>query len=377
MEIRQSSTDNSGSSGFGRLVCIDVLRGFDMFFLVGAGDVLRRLLSAINSDALQPVQYQLEHADWIGFTAWDIIMPLFLFTSGLSMPYSFEKFVKQGHSKAQLYGKILKRFCLLFLLGWIVQGNLLNLSLDTFHVYCNTLHAIAFGYLITSLIILNINKISLQLVAGASLIVVYWLLMSFISVPGFVRGVFTPEGNLAIYIDHVVFGRFDDGTQYTWLLTSLGFGATVFSGYYAGRILKQPLKQNQKLKLLLFIGAGLIAGGLLLSLQMPIIKKIWSCSMILFSSGICYLLLALSYLLTDKWKINSWWTRGFRVLGLNSIAAYMLYSVFSLDAMAGYLVHGLEQYVGDYFPFFVSLCQFGILFFIIRHLYKYKIFLKI
>ena len=377
METLQSSTSNLEGFKPERLASIDVLRGFNMFFLVGAGDILRQLLEAIHSDALQPVQNQLTHVDWIGFSAWDIIMPLFLFTSGLSMPFSFDKFIKQGHSKTQLYGKILKRFCLLFLLGWIVQGNLLDLSLDTFHVYCNTLHSIAFGYLITSLIILNMDKLSMQLVAGVSLVVVYWLLMSFVPVPGFGSGIFTPGGNLAIHIDHAVFGRFDDGTQYTWLLTSLGFGATVFSGYYAGRILKQPLKQNQKLKLLSLIGVGLIIGGLLWSLQMPIIKKIWSPSMILFSSGICYLLLALSYLLTDKWKIDSWCTRGFRMLGLNAIAAYVLYEVFSLDKVATYLVHGLEQYVGAYFPFFVSLCQFGILFFIIWHLYKYKIFLKV
>jgi len=348
-----------------------------MFFLVGAGDILRRLFRAIDSDALQPALYQLSHAKWVGFTSWDVIMPLFLFTSGLSMPFSFDKFIRQGHTKAQLYGKILKRFCLLFLLGWIVQGRLLDLNLDTFHVYCNTLHSIAFGYLVTSLIILNIGKLSMQLVAGASLIAVYWLLMSFVPVPGFGSGVFTPEGNLAIYIDHAVFGRFDDGTQYTWLISSLGFGATVFSGYYAGRILKQPLEQNQKLKLLTLIGAGLIIGGLLWSLQMPIIKKIWSCSMILFSSGICFLLLALSYLITDKWKVDSWWTRGFRMLGLNAIAAYMLYNVFSLDRVSRNLLHGLEQYVGDFFPFFVSLGQFSILFFIIWHMYKYKIFLKV
>ncbi len=340
-------------------------------------DVFRRLFNAISSDALQPVQHQLSHVDWTGFTAWDIIMPLFLFTSGLSMPFSFNKFIEQGHTKAQLYVKILKRFCLLFLLGWIVQGNLLDLSLNTFHVYCNTLHAIAFGYLITSLIILNIGKTSLQLIAGVSLVLVYWLLMTFVPVPGFGSGMFTPEGNLAIYIDHTVFGRFDDGTQYTWLLTSLGFGATVFSGYYAGHILQRPLGQNQKLKLLSFIGIGLIVGGLLWSLQMPIIKKIWSCSMILFSSGICYLLLALSYLLTDKLRIDSWWTRGLRMFGLNAIAAYVLHSIFSLNKVARYLVHGLEQYTGDYFPFFVSLAEFAILFFIIRHMYKYKIFLKV
>lgn len=377
MEAQSLPADNRETPGHERLASIDVLRGLDMFFLTGAGGILLNLSGAINSDALMPVENQLRHVAWTGFSAWDIIMPLFLFTTGLSMPFSFSKFMRQGRSKAQLYVKILKRFMLLFLLGWIVQGRLLDLNPDTFHVYCNTLHAIAFGYLITALIILNIPKVSMQLLTGASLVAAYWLLMTFVPVPGSGRGVFTPEGNLAIYIDHAVFGRFDDGTQYTWLLTSLGFGATVFSGYYAGWILQRPAGHNEKLKRLSLIGAALVLGGLLWSLQMPIIKKIWSCSMILFSSGLCYLLLALSYLVTDKWKINSWWVSGLRMFGLNALAAYLLSTVFSLNHVAGYWIHGLEQYADAYYPLCVSLCEFGILFFIIRHMYRHKIFLKV
>ena len=370
--------ENPEGFKYERLASIDVLRGFDMFFLVGAGDVLRRLFRAIGSDALQPLQYQLSHASWEGFTAWDIIMPLFLFTSGLSMPFSFGKLQDKGVSKTKIYVKVLKRFCILFFLGWIVQGRLLDLDLNTFQVYSNTLQSIAFGYLITALIVLNVHKISLQLLAGASLLVVYWALMAFVPVPGVGSGVFTPDGNLAIYIDRAVFGQFmAQKTQYTWLLTSLGFGATVFSGYYAGLLLKKPIGHNQRLMQLSIVGVGLIVAGFLLSFHTPIIKKIWSSSMILHSSGICFLLLAISYLFTDKMKIDAWWTRGFRMFGLNAIAAYMLYSVFQLDKMARYFVHGLEQYTGAYFPFFVVLCQFGILYFIIRHMYKYKIFLKV
>ncbi|MDR1938101.1 MAG: DUF5009 domain-containing protein [Tannerellaceae bacterium] len=360
-----------------RLASIDVLRGFDMFFLVGAGEVLRRFFSAFDSAALQPVLYQLDHADWIGFTAWDVIMPLFLFTSGLSMPFSFEKFLQQGRSKARLYAKIWKRFAILFVLGWIAQGNLLDLNPDTFHVYCNTLHAIAFGYLITAYIVLNIRNTKGLLAAGASLLVLYWLLMTFLPVPGAGSGKLVPDGNPAIYIDRLLFGRFDDGTQYTWALTSLGFGATVISGYFAGLILKRGLTQDQKLKYLSLIGLGLVMGGLLWGLQMPVIKKLWTCSMILLSSGICYLLLALSFLLTDKLKLTGWWVTGFRIFGLNSIAAYMLHQTFRLGSLSHYLLHGLEQYTGAFFPFLVALGEFGILWFIIRHMYKYKIFIKV
>ena len=360
-----------------RLAAIDVLRGFDMFFLVGAGDVLRQFFSAIGTNLGSGILFQLNHADWIGFTAWDIIMPLFLFTSGLSMPFSFDKFIQNGHNKGQLYVKIFKRFALLFLLGWIAQGNLLDLKLENFHIYCNTLHAIAFGYLFTALIILNVPTIRAQIAAGASLLIIYWLCLTFIPVPGFGNGVLTPEGNLAIRIDHAVFGSFDDKTQYTWLLTSLSFGATVISGYFAGHILKRIGSTEQKLKMLTLIGIALIAGGLLWSLQMPVIKKIWSCSMVLFSSGICYLLLALSFLLTDKFRLKGWWVTGLRIFGLNSITAYMLYTTLGLGRVSQTLLHGLKQYTGDFYPFILALGEFGILWFILRHMYKHKIFLKV
>ena len=361
-----------------RIACIDVLRGLDIAFLVGVGDILRRLISGFDSEFLKPVYHQLEHVSWEGFTAWDLVMPLFLFTAGLSMPFSFSKLNKQGYTKTKIYLKVFKRFFLLFLLGWIVQGRLLDLNPDTFYIYTNTLHSIAFGYLITALIILNVKKTSIQLAIGASLLVVYWALMSFVPVPGHGAGVFTPDGNLGIYIDRMVFGKFmNPKSQYSWLLTSLAFGATVFSGYYAGLMLKKPMGHNKKLLQLTLVGVGLMVAGFLLSFQTPIIKKLWTSSMVLHSSGLCFLLLALVYLFTDKLKIDSWLTRGLRIFGLNSIAAYMLYSVFQLDRMARFFVHGLEQYTGAFFPLCISLCQFAILYLILRHMYKYKIFLKV
>ena len=361
-----------------RLACIDVLRGLDMFFLVGAGEVLRRMIKGFNSESLAPLYQQLDHVKWEGFTAWDLIMPLFLFTAGLSMPFSFGKLIKNGTSKTKIYIKILKRFCLLFLFGWIAGGNLLDLNPATFRIFSNTLQSIAFGYLITALIMLNIKKVSLQLVAGTSLVVIYWALMAFAPVPGVGSGVLTADGNFAMYIDRLVFGPLmNPKSEYTWLLSSLAFGGTVFSGYYAGLLLKEKISDNQKLLRLTLIGVGLVVAGLLLSIHQPIIKKIWSSSMVLFSSGLSYLLLAFCFLITDKLKVDAWWTRGLRVYGLNAIAAYMLWQCFQLQSIAKYWMHGLEQYTGAFYPMCVALCQFGIVFLILYHLYKQKIFLKI
>jgi predicted acyltransferase len=283
-----------------------------------------------------------------------------------------------GYTKAKIYIKLLRRFCLLFFLGWIASGTLFDLNPSNFRLYGNTLQSIAFGYLITALIVLNIKKVSMQLVAGISLVVVYWALLAFASVPGVGRGVLTPDGNFAMYIDRLVLSFFmNPKSQYTWMLSSLAFGGTVISGYFAGLMLKQPISENQKLIRLSLVGIGLIVTGLLLSLHQPIIKKIWSSSMVLYSSGISYLLLALSFLFTDKMKIDSWWTRGLRLFGLNAIAAYILHQSFSLHEIAGYWMHGLEQYTGSFYPVFTALCKFGIIYFILRHLYKHKIFLKV
>jgi predicted acyltransferase len=257
-------------------------------------------------------------------------------------------------------------------LGWIAQGNLLDLRMDRFHVYCNTLHAIAFGYLITAVIVLNVQKLKFQLAAGAALVAGYWALLTFAG-----HGDFSETGNLAIRVDHAVLGRFDDGSHYTWLLSSLGFGATVISGYFAGHVLKQAITPNQKLKILSSAGVALVAGGLLWTLQMPMIKPIWSPSMILFSSGICHLLLALAFLLTDKLKLDGWWVTGLRVLGLNSIAVYMLYEVFNLKSVAGALLRGFEQYTDGFYPALVSTGVFAILWLILWFMYRHKIFLKV
>ena len=361
-----------------RLACIDILRGFDMFFLVGAGEVLRRLIRGFDSPALEPLYRQFQHVNWEGFVAWDLIMPLFLFTSGLSMPFSFGKLLASGYTKAKIYAKVLKRFCILFFLGWIAGGNLLDLKPDTFLIYSNTLQSIAFGYLITALIVLNCKKVSVQLSIGVSLVVVYWALLAFAPVPGVGRGVITPDGNFAMYIDRLVFGSLmNPKSQYTWMLSSLAFGATVFSGYYAGLMLKEKIANRKKLIRLVLVGIVLIVAGLLLDLHQPIVKKIWSSAMVLFSSGICFLLLALSFLITDMMKIDSWWTRGLRIYGLNAITAYMIHQCLQLRSIAQYLMHGFEQYTGTFYPMIVALCQFGILFFILNHMYKHKIFLKI
>lgn len=118
----------------GRLASLDILRGFDLFLLVFFQPVFVALGQRLNFPWLNDILYQFDHESWIGFRFWDLVMPLFLFMTGASMPFSFSKF-KNAPNKWHIYRKIIKRFVLLFIFGMIVQGNLLGLNPDSLYLY--------------------------------------------------------------------------------------------------------------------------------------------------------------------------------------------------------------------------------------------------
>lgn len=125
-----------------RLASLDILRGFDLFLLVFFQPVLWTLAHQLNLPWLNSILFQFDHEVWEGFRFWDLVMPLFLFMTGASMPFSFSKF-KDNPDKGPVYRKIIKRFILLFIFGMIVQGNLLGLDPKHLYLYSNTLQAIA------------------------------------------------------------------------------------------------------------------------------------------------------------------------------------------------------------------------------------------
>ena len=99
----------------------------------------------------------MDHMPWEGFSAWDLIMPLFLFIVGAAMPYSFARRIEAGASKGALYRKVFLRTLILFVLGMAAQGHLLAADLSQLHIYSNTLQAIACGYLIASIALIHLR----------------------------------------------------------------------------------------------------------------------------------------------------------------------------------------------------------------------------
>ena len=377
--------DKSPNRPSQRLESLDILRGFDMFLLVFFQPVLLAIGHAVNAEWLNAVLYQFDHEAWAGFRCWDLVMPLFMFMSGVSMPFSFAKY-KQAPSKQGVYAAILKRVAILFLLGMIVQGNLLALDYSVLKWYSNTLQAIAAGYLIGALLILNL-PLRGQIFATVMLLVIYWLPMTFC-------GDFTPEGNFAEYVDRMVLGQWRDGTYrddtgawhfspyytYTWIWSSLTFGVTVMLGYFAGLIIQYGEKHKKQwyaARTLALAGIALTATALLWHLQMPIIKRLWTCSMTLFAGGICFILMALFYWWIDV-RGNRRGLSWLKIYGMNSITAYVLGEVVNFRSIAVSLTYGLERHIGRaWYDVWLTFANFLILFLLLLFLYRQRIYIKV
>lgn len=370
-----------------RLESLDALRGFELFFLVALGPLMHSLARTANVEWLNESMWVFSHVSWEGFSPWDLIMPLFLFMSGISMPFSLSRY-KSISDKRPLLRRLAKRILLLWIFGMMCQGNLLALDPNTIYLYSNTLQAIATGYLITALLFLFTSRRT-QIITAVVLLLVYWTAMQFITVDGYGGGNYTPQGNLAEWIDNTVLGRFRDTAQvidgkvvvadwyhYTWILSSLNFGVTVLTGLFAGYIAKDKIEEKKKLKLYFGTGITMVIAGWLWNFQMPVIKTIWTSSMVLVSSGYCFLLMGLFYYWID-YKGHRSGITWLKVYGMNSIVAYMLANVVNFRCIGESLFYGLEQYMGSYYSFLMTLWNIGAVYVIIWFMYKRGIFLKV
>src|ERR1051326_7291178 len=108
-----------------RFMSVDALRGFDMFWIIGA-DALVNALHRLNPS--RPTDFQanqLEHADWEGFHFYDLIFPLFVFLVGVSIVFSLTKTIERA-GKSDAIKRVIRRGLLLFVIGILYSGGFSN-----------------------------------------------------------------------------------------------------------------------------------------------------------------------------------------------------------------------------------------------------------
>src|SRR5437868_15228794 len=85
----RSRVISSAPPATSRVMSIDILRGLDMFFIVGMEEVFEALSKMFPMDP--PLWSRLDHAKWAGFHFYDLIFPLFAFIIGVSLVFSLSK----------------------------------------------------------------------------------------------------------------------------------------------------------------------------------------------------------------------------------------------------------------------------------------------
>ena len=329
-----------------RLFCLDMLRGIDMFLLVALHNILVAIGRLFSFS--EGWFYHLNHPEWVGFSFWDMIMPLFIFMCGAAIPLAIGRRLAEGASRAAVWRHVAGRVALLWFFGMLVQGRLATLDAKQISPYNNTLQTIAIGYLIAVIVLFLKNRI-VRIAAPCVLALTYTLLLHLF-------GDYTPAGNFAEIAEMKVLALLvPEGSaafnthHYTWFLTSLMFGAMTLCGLLATEILQtsrwSPVKRAV---ILTAYGVGLLILGFAVEPWVPCIKHIFTLSFTAQAMGYCVLALAVLYLLTDILRLR----RGTGILllyGQTALTAYMVSHFFrpAVDGTVKALTQGVPHLLGE------------------------------
>ena len=362
-----------------RLYSLDALRGFDMFWIMGAEEIWHRWYKATESPVLGAIAKQFIHPDWHGFAAYDLIFPLFLFLAGVASPYSVGRALEGGESRGELVKRVVKRGLLLVLLGVVFNhgfSQLLPLSEVRFP---SVLGRIGLAWMFANLIYLYSGRRA-QVAWCGGLLIGYWLLLKFTAAPGFAAGDLSMEGNIASYIDRLLIpGKLYLGIHDPeGLVSTLPSISTGLLGILTGTFIQHgAYSKDKKAAYMALAGVVLIALAQLWSLDFPINKNLWTSSFALQVGGFSLLLLALFYYIIDA-KGYQRWAFFFKVIGMNSILIYMsgvfIDWEYTTEATFGWLGPLLGPVAG---PVVLVLCYLLIKWLFLKFLYDRKIFLRV
>ena len=365
-----------------RLRSLDVLRGFDMFWIIGGKAVILALAAVFSVDLSEWLGHRLHHPEWDGFEPYDLIFPLFLFIAGVSTVYSIDNRLAKGESRASLHRHFVQRGLILVLLGILYNG-LLSRDLASAEGwgemrYASVLGRIGLAYMFAALIAAN-TQWRTQLVWVVGLLVGYWAALRFIPVPEFGAGDLTPGHTLTDYIDrHIVPGKlYKDVRDPEGLFAVIPAIATALLGCLTGQLLKRnDIDGLKKTRLMAIAGVVCIALAWLWNIDFPINKNLWSSSFVLNCAGWSLLLLSLFYLVIDVWQFRKG-TLFFTVIGANSILIYMAPKFFDFGYTNENLFDGILTLAGEHKTLLLAVTLLAIKWGLLYYLYRKKVFLKV
>jgi len=336
-EVASRRAEAGPAPAAARLMSLDFFRGLTIALMI-----------LVNNPGNEEAAYwPLQHAQWNGWTPTDLVFPFFLFIVGVAMTFSFFSRLKRGESRRALMGHVMRRAIILFALGVFLNGFPNHFNPAHLRIY-GVLQRIAICYLVASVIALWTDRRG-QIIAVLVCLAGYWVLMRYVSVPGF--GVPTrdvplldPDRNLAAWLDRkLLLGHLYEGTRDPeGVISTIPAIATSLLGVLTGEWLRGERSTNTKATGMLLFGVAGVAAGEFFNTWFPINKKLWTSSYVLFTAGLALVCLALCYWVLDVKQWRGRWAAPGIVFGMNPIAAYFFAEVVAhaIDRLPAHLPNG-------------------------------------
>lgn len=376
-----------------RMLALDVLRGFTMFWIIGSDSLHAAFKSIGETGVAGFFANQFEHRSWEGFVFYDLIFPMFIFIIGISLVFSLQKIV-QTHGKAEAYRRVFKRFALMFLLGVFYDEGMFKLfeytDKEKFtgviwrawdeNELCGVLQRLALSYLITSLLFLNLSKKGL-VAAFVAITVVYWGLLTFVTAPDQPEHSWARNKNIVHYIDHHI-PPYGGSDPESFASTPPAITSCLLGVFVALFLQDKKRTLVQQAGLLVAAGAALTVAGYIWGylpggLAYPIIKRLWTSSYVFVAGGFSLMLLGAFIYVIDVMQYRKW-TPVFMWIGMNPLLIYMSTNILDYQRLARRFVGGpIEEAAGRFGPMLVAVVALSISILIVRYLHQKKIYLRL
>lgn len=355
-----------------------------------------------DSRVAQWLAFGLDHVPWTGFGPWDLIQPSFMFMVGVALPFSVASRRARGDSFASQLAHAIRRALILILLGIFLRS---QGRPQTYFTFEDVLTQIGLGYVV--LFLLAHARPRTQWIAAGVILFATWLAFvlyplppagydtALVGVPAdwphHLRGFaahWDKNTNLANRVDQWFLNLFPRESPFVYNrggYTTLNFLpslATMIFGLLAGELLRGADSARDRLRRLAAYGVAGIALGAVLHFAgvCPLVKRIWTPSWAIFSAGWAALFLAFFFYVVD---VRGWrrWTLPFLVVGMNSIAMYVIVHVaerYTAEALRTHLGKGTFQLFGAaYEPILVGGTSLLIFWLMLYWMYRRKIFIRI
>jgi predicted acyltransferase len=401
-------------SGPTRLTSLDAFRGATMLFM--ASEIMRipSLARAYPDSAIaQFLRANLDHRAWVGCAPWDLIQPAFMFMVGVALPFSIASRRARGQGFQRMLAHSIVRAALLIALGIALRSQGRALTYFTFE---DVLTQIGLGYVF--LFLLAWTRPRAQWVAAFAILFGYWLAFALYPLPpqGFdTRTVGVPPDwphrlagfaqhwdkntNLAHAVDVWFLNLFPRESPFLFnrggylTLNFVPSLATMIFGLIAGGWLRSRALHSaadgapasgtvRSIRPLLVCGVAGLAAGLALHVLgiCPIVKRIWTPSWTLFSTGWVVLMLAAFHYFVDVRGFRRW-TFPLLVVGMNSIAMYVIVHVATDYMFRTFQTHfgsnilsGVPQ---PFIPIVLGALTLAVFWVILLWMYRRKVFVRL